>query len=90
MAVEDLFWRNLNEYGSVDCIDITFHGRNYQVVSDPQTRSYLLYETDRPEGDDILLKEFSSLENMLDEPYIEGLGIRQILQQIEVKDYFWH
>lgn len=90
MSVEEEFWKNMNDYGGLDCIDITFLGRNYQVVGNPRQKSYLLYEIDRPEGDDILLKEFSSLENMLDEPFIDRFSIRQILQQIEDKDYFWH
>jgi len=90
MGVEEQFWQDMKEYGALDCVDLTFHGKNYQLVSDSQTKSFLLYETDRLEGDDIMLKEFYSLADMLDESQIDGCSIREILQQIEMKDYFWH
>lgn len=90
MAVEKLFWENMKEYGGLDCVDITFHERDFQIVSDSSTDSYLLYEINRPGQADMILKEFPSLESMLDESDIDGFTIREILQKIDIDDYFWH
>jgi len=85
MAVEELFWKYMKEYGNgFNYIEFDYKGKTYQAVS-----GYAIYLLN-DQGEAKLLHEYASLDEMLDAADFEGpISLRQILNIIEEKDFYW-
>ncbi len=85
MAVEKIFWKYMKEYGGgFNYIEFDYKGKTYQAVSG--CAIYLL----NGKREAKLLHEYTSLDEMLDAADFEGsVSLRQILNIIEEKDFYW-
>lgn len=85
----EIFWECLKEDGAMNYVDFAFRAKDYQVIHENDDTYTICHRKPKAEGGDEIIGECPTLEAMLDSEAIEGVKLRDIFEQIPVKDFLW-
>ncbi len=79
----------MKEYGSLDYIDFTYQGKDYQVVGDHGDGVCFICTYDTDDNANIL-GEFNSIEDLLDKSALGGKSFREIMHSPDLEFFCFH